>query len=457
MVAIEFRITCSETTGIRASFPTENELNACDHKDSPFGGRVCRHLLTEEHSNSVRSFTGKGIEFDLICDPCAKESERLAANLIDVCEDCLDEVKGNCEPLQFIGSPEVRIRSTGMFFQHETIDFPSLTAVDVLDIQPNEAAKEMWLAYSKSGQLIEIDAARRTTRIIGTFPIEPLSEQRQKLGRKPRVVLRISRDGAMAAIAGAYGKHGVVLDLASGLVTMKLERDGYHHDVSIFPIAFCEVDGRTIVIHGTAWNRLDASDAKTGELLTPRGPTSRTSAADTPPHHLDYFHSGLSVSPSQAFIVDDGWHWHPVGNVTTWSLPRWLHENVWESEDGKSRRSLCYRYYLWNAPLCWIDDFQLAVWGYGDDEEWMVPAALVFDVRTGEQIRWFAGPLGTLVFDEYLFSFDEKAGMAVWDVVTGERLMTDQEFCPIAYHRAAKLFVTLVSEGRMRVSRLVER
>ncbi len=92
--------------------------------------------------------------------------------------------------------------------------------------------------------------------------------------------------------------------------------------------------------------------------------------------------------------------------------------------------------------------------GYGDDDRELVPAARIFDVTTNQE-RWFAGPMGDLVFDEYLFSFSKEYGMMIWDVTTGERLLHDPAFCPTAYHRGARQFLTLLSDGRFQLSRLI--
>src|SRR5207245_1059047 len=112
--------------------------------------------------------------------------------------------------------------------------------------------------------------------------------------------------------------------LVTGQVSMRLRRDKHHEDVSSFPLAFCESNNRLVVIHAAEWNRLDASDARTGVLLTQRQPTSYKNGEPQPPHYLDYFHSQLTVSLGQQFVVDNGWVWHPVGVITAWSLPRWL-------------------------------------------------------------------------------------------------------------------------------------
>jgi hypothetical protein len=146
--------------------------------------------------------------------------------------------------------------------------------------------------------------------------------------------------------------------------------------------------------------------------------------------------------------------WHPVGVVVCWEVLRWLERNVWESEDGPSRRELCDRAYYWDGPLCWVDDERLAVWGYGKDEEWLIPAVRIFDAASGSELRWFAGPEGRLAFDDYLFSLDESEGTAVWDIDTGERLLREETFWPLRYHRGAKVFLTPELDGSFRVSRL---
>jgi hypothetical protein len=284
---------------------------------------------------------------------------------------------------------------------------------------------------------------------------EAVNEKTHPLARGRRVTLKVSRHGEIAAVARTFGRKCLIVDLKTGQVINELQRDGYHEDVSAFPLAFCNWNGRLVIIHGTAWNRLDLSDAKTGELLTSRQPTSYKHGEPKPAHDLDYFHSELSVSPDEQFIVDNGWCWGPVGVVTAWSIPRWLKENVRESEDGPSKRTLCWRHYYWDGPLCWIDNDRIAVWGYGKDDEWLIPAIRLFDVRTGNELPWFAGPEGRLVFDEYLFAFDPKGVTTVWDIETGKQLLCDASFRPIAYHPRSRHFISLPGGPTVQVSRLV--
>jgi hypothetical protein len=272
----------------------------------------------------------------------------------------------------------------------------------------------------------------------------------------PKRSLVVSPGGEMAAVVESRGRYGIVLDLEAGRATMTLDRGGYRVEHSNFPAAFFVSEGRLRLVHATDWNRLDISDPRTGTLLTDRAPTSDRKGEERPEHCLDYFHGRLSTSPGGEWVVDNGWVWTPVGVVTTWSLRRWLGDNPWESEDGPSRRRLCQRFYYWDGPLCWIDDRALAVWGFGNDDENLIPAALIFDVESGRLDRWFAGPVGSFAFDRYLFSYSTEAGTSVWDVATGERVLHDASFCPTAYHPGAGRFLTALPGGQFRLTWLVD-
>ena len=72
------------------------------------------------------------------------------------------------------------------------------------------------------------------------------------------------------------------------------------------------LDGRTLVVHATDWNRLDVSDPATGERLTLRDLPQPESGQPRPNRYMDYCHAGLSVSPDYEWIADWGWIWHPV-------------------------------------------------------------------------------------------------------------------------------------------------
>ena len=368
----------------------------------------------------------------------------------EVCLDCFTSFGEDRDFLGIIGHPEVLERRSSLSFTHETVALNQPLGEAVLVLQPViTATTPMCVALTESGELYRIDLTARLAT-----PLARVVDANVSLTEK--LSLHLSRDGELAAVVNPFGQYGVVVDLASGEVTMRLERGNYHREHCRFPVSFVNLDGRTLLVHATAWNRVDVSDPKTGKLLTERRPTSYETGEARPAHYLDYFHAGLLASPSGEHIADNGWVWHPVGIVRTWSLQRWVQENPWESEDGPSLRALCWRDYFWGKPLCWLDDLTLAVWGYGDDDDFIIPAVQIFDVATGRESRWFAGPDGELVFDIYLFASSLEHGTTVWDEKTGERLHSEPDLKPECYHPGAKAFISLLQDGRFQINRLVQ-
>jgi hypothetical protein len=221
-------------------------------------------------------------------------------------------------------------------------------------------------------------------------------------------------------------------------MTMTLDRGELPSEDTEYPIAFFEHNGRALLVHATGSNRLDVSDPRTGALCTHRDHASRP---------LDYVHGQLVVSPNGAWIADSGWVNGPAGFVSVWSLKRWLEGNVFESEDGPTKKYFDQRWYFWEGPMCWIGDDALAVWGYGPDESCLLPAVMLYDVDHGRRASWFPGPQGWLVCDQYLFSCHGELGTSAWDPESGERVHCDPGFHPQRYHRGSRRFLTTRQDG----------
>lgn len=426
----------------------------------PIGGtgprrrwHVCSHLLEslEAEPEYCRRYTGRGMEYDLVCMTCTEDPDGIEATLRPVPPSRFDQLEHAGYWERTLGQAEVRERASGLRFVHDEIRLPSLADVPLLDLQPVEGTRaNRWIGLTAAGRFLSIDLDRPACVTLAQLC-------RSDLDLQQPVSLHLSPRGEMAAVVNTRGQHGVVVELRSGRQTMRLEREVYHIQHCTYPSAFFEVDGRLMLAHGTAWNRLDISDPITGRCLTGRSPTSYRRGEPRPPHYLDYFHGRLTVSPDGCWIADDGWVWQPAGIVRTWDLQRWARENVWESEDGPSVTNLAWRAYFWNGPLCWVGGSRIAIWGFGDGDLNLLPAASVFDVPARPAIDafyWFPGPQGRFVFDDYLFSFSPEHGMSGWDVDTGERLLHVPEFVPDGYHRGARRFVARQSEGVVQVSSL---
>jgi hypothetical protein len=408
---------------------------ACVHQDALETKLVCPHLADQGTDvDYVLWFPGQGRTYYLVCHDCAETIKRgnTLTALCQICWRCYNELEEwGCQD-GIVGQPEVFVHSTSFSIVKQHKDIP--LSERILDIQPVHTRQEsVWIALTHEGNLVEMNL---TTDIVTHLLHLPDS----KLKLDEDVDLHVAPGGQYVAIANTHGQYGLVLDLEAGQVTMQLERDTYHIKHAHFPLAFFEDDQRLLLVHGTHWNRLDIADPRTGELLTERS-FEVIPGQKRPKHYLDYFHGRLSVSPDQQWIVDDGWIWHPMGSVVAWNVRRWVQENPWESEDGSSLLELCQRDGYWDGPLCWIDERIVAVWGYGNDADWLIPAVRLFDVVAEKESGWFAGPEGTLVYDDYLFACSKQQGITAWDVATGERVLADTDFHPAHYHRGAKQFL----------------
>lgn len=409
---------------------------------------VCTHLAATPDTDYHLWFTGVGTTCWWVCAACA--GARPDAPPLVECSAALYQ---RCEEDAWwdglVGHPEVLSRETTLRFEHREI---AIETADWRGVQPKRGADPAWWVLDAAGRLRVLDAAGAFSQSIQlhdlAFPLDAETD------------LLVSPCERFAAVVQVSGQHGTVHALPSGARTARLDRGDYRPENSCFPIAFFTHAERLLLIVATDWNRLDVIDPATAERLT-----ERALGED----RLDYFHAGLTVSPDGRWIADAGWVWHPVGVVWLWRLDRWL-ADPHEAETGASRRSLGGRDYFWDGPMCWIDAHTLAVWGWGRDDEWLLPAVQLVDVEAPESEgppRWFAGPqvrqpsawppkkrAPSLVFDGWLFAIEDEVGVGVWDVDAGEHLHQDATIAPIQYHRDAGVFLSMAPSGIV-LSRLV--
>jgi len=333
----------------------------------------------------------------------------------------------------------------------------------IVDIAPvDQESRSIWLMVAEDGRLLWHNAHTRESQVVGQIdlPLEPVSNPFAGHSRAWR--LHASRDGSFAAVVSDYGRYGQVIDLRSGKITINLDGGDYHAETVPFSFRFALSQGRVVVIHRTAWNRLDVADALSGQLLTQRHPTAYQTGEQRPEHYLDYFHGALYLSPKGTRILDDGWAWHPVGIPVVWNVDQWLSENVWESEDGRTRIELCTRTYYWDHGVAWLDEETVAIGGVGDDDDEMVDGARIFDLtsprsasdtrrsdwRSAREIAVFAGPSGRFFSDgKWLYSASQS-GLTRWDPKTGTQNGHMDKFIPTHQHLGAGELAQL-SEGSL--------
>jgi hypothetical protein len=425
---------------------------------------ACRHLAgpLDCEVTYYRWLTGVGLEAELLCAACAARREAgRALEIVSICDACLSVLEDELgDPGGFRGTPGLRVRLETI---DETIDEAPLPwpLEKVLDIAPIEAEKASWLVVLRDGTVQRLDADSRSADHVCSIDL-PRAEPDHKPWNAHVLTPRLhpSLDATFAAVVHDYGKHGRVYDLRTGRCTIELNGGGYYPETVPFSFAFVEHRDRTVAIHRNAWNRLDASDAATGQLLTDRGPTNYRRGEPRPEHYLDYFHGRLVVSPDGQRIVDDGWQWHPTGIPTVWDLGRWLDTNPWESEDGPSRMPLAYRDYYWDHEMCWLDSERIALSGIGEDDDWMIDGARVFTAAEADPAReaWrlarelgaFAGPSGRLFGDSRrLFSAGED-GLTIWDVEAGALLARIDGFTPSCQHSHGRELVEVSGQRLLR-------
>lgn len=429
------------------------------HPERPIS--ICTHLMHSPDEHHVW-FTGHMSDCYWVCPACAATYPQPPTDLIEPTDEVFEACQSESSWQGICGSPEIKHRPSQLYFTHDEFKPAFLNGNRWIDVQPNLQSNGKWFVLTQSG-----DFAIADFRLPEFTVIHRLLDLGFEIDAE--TCFCVSRKHDYLAIFGASNRLACVIDLASGVITARIDRGEYRPENSHFPITFFESSGRSLLVAATDWNRLDIIDPNNGLVLTNRGPTSYQQGEQRPSHYLDYFHAQLLVSPNQDWIVDNGWAWHPWGSVESWNLTNWLHRNPWESESGSTRKTLAGRAYYWDGPLCWVDDATVAVWGWGSDAEWLLPAVVLFDVRLGHQLRWFAGPQArsprawppkklapSLFFDQYLFSVHDEHGTGVWDIDSGERLLLEPSLMPIHYHSGSHEFLSRSNDG-VRLSRLGQR
>lgn len=440
---------------------------ACNHERDRFGSPMCVHLRTSSNVgiDCMKWYIGSGCEYELLCVPCVQQREQaVVIEAESVCEECFKRISREISYDGMRGKPEVQIRPEPFHFTIEHTPLPKELG-RVIDIAPvNGSSEPLWMLLAGTGQIFRFNVASGDLVDVAHSHVPAEADREPWCGRSLRQHLHTSNGGEFVAVVNDYGRYGQIIDLASGKVTLSLDGGDYHPETVPFSFAFTEFNSRVVAIHRTQWNRLDCSDASTGKLLSERSFANYEVAGKPPEHYLDYFHGAICVNPSGTRVADDGWVWHPVGIPYSWSLERWLSDNVWESEDGPTKMNLCTRLYYWDVSMAWLDDTRIAVAGIGDDDKDMHAGARVFDVTTpgppsilcrsdwpwAQELTAFAGPAGHFFSDGIsLFSSDET-GLSCWNPVDGVRTAHVPDIQPTHYHRGARELVQVNEDVLLR-------
>jgi len=118
-----------------------------------------------------------------------------------------------------------------------------------------------------------------------------------------------SDDGVYAFIYKRLGTKGLLLK--HGEIIREINRPYYHAEVYEYPATFMSYNNKTYLVHCPVdYCRLDFEEVETGVIVT--------DVRDRKP--VDVFHSRLSVSPDDKYLMVCGWAWHPVDTVELFNI-----------------------------------------------------------------------------------------------------------------------------------------
>ncbi|GAA2789618.1 hypothetical protein [Crossiella cryophila] len=385
----------------------------CGHIAVAAQRRMCPHLNAEHDQVYYRLLTGRGMDYDLVCQDCAGQADP-AATLTEVCLGCAEAVDEDwSDVLGWRGEPEIRLRDaelTGTWTSRAS-------AAEPLNPRCLAPLPDGWLALTAHG-LVHLGAT--ADRPVAARIELPAETPRQYLDRVHGPALHTGPDGRFAAVVTDYGRYGTVLDLRTGRAVRSLDRGAYHEETTPFPFAFLDA---ARVVTATGWNRLEIIDLGTGQSLGGDEPAS-------------YFRGALTPNPSSTRVLDDGWVWSPVG------MPRALDVGaLLRGEEHEDR--LTFRAYAWDQPVAWVDEDVVAIQRIGQDDEAMIDGVELYDARRVVRTGMFAGPAGPMWGFGGLLHVSAAEGFEVWDPVEGARVGLVEGFRPQAHNPVTGAFAEL--------------
>ena len=189
---------------------------------------------------------------------------------------------------------------------------------------------------------------------VGRFFDGPPPENRFNV--TPRLGLHVDAHGQVAVVAQDFGAAGVVVDLVSDEIVMRLDGGSYYPETVPASIAVIDhpVHG-PVLLHRTHWNRLDATALPSGQCLA-----NREFGEEHPP--VDYFYGTIHPSPSGRWLLSDGWVWSPVAIPHIINVTAWLGGELYRPEkDCQGAEPFSFGD-NWTSPCVWLDDSHVALW-----------------------------------------------------------------------------------------------
>ncbi len=156
----------------------------------------------------------------------------------------------------------------------------------------------------------------------------------------------VSPSGRYVVLFTSIGTKAVLL--RDGSILRQLNRDFYHADAYLYPLAFARLpNGREVLIHcPDNYCQLEVEDAETGDKLTTN--VERKSQ--------DIFHSRLSTSSDGRWLLSAGWEWHPLDVVCVYDLTKAIEDPETLDTGGTQPPGLWEK-----SSAAFVDNYHLVV------------------------------------------------------------------------------------------------
>ncbi|WP_306214144.1 hypothetical protein [Actinoplanes sp. RD1] len=192
----------------------------CGHVAHAAGNRLCRHVFDAVRTDYYALLTGRGIEADLCCAECVEAAERGdVPPLVKVCEGCYDRRAEDVSGWR--GEPGITERPEPVDGTLLVTPLPDGLGT-VLDVA---GVPGRWLVLTADARLSLLDPAGGGEEVAAGI-LTPEPDERPRVRRLFRHRLHVDGDGRFAAVVNDHGRHGRVVDLRTGRVTMTLHGGG---------------------------------------------------------------------------------------------------------------------------------------------------------------------------------------------------------------------------------------
>lgn len=105
---------------------------------------------------------------------------------------------------------------------------------------------------------------------ITPLPLPVLNNRELRHYGTPKYQIKCSANGKFIAVYVDHGQFGVVINTQTLETVLHIDSQNYYEDTVSFSLAFAQFNSQDICIYRSDWNRLEAFNLTTNQLLTER-------------------------------------------------------------------------------------------------------------------------------------------------------------------------------------------